>query len=125
MSQYSFNSGTHSITNATVSVFNNGFRLSTTYTADSSRKGALYCFLFTKNLTIDFEKSVYLTVESNFLEKNNVLSPGNYQVLVYDTTDGKLHTGDNYPAFNLTLDKKNGLLPGMSAVKLATIETLL
>ena len=79
-------------------------RAAVTYTPDcNAALGALFSFVFiTDSGTVDFARSILLPVDVNSSLSSTLpiyLSPGQYQVHVYDIEqDGILNNGPSYPA---------------------------
>ena len=90
--------------------------ITTEYFEYSTAMGALYIFIFiNEDRSIDFNKSIYLPLDRS--SSNNYtlpdISPGHYQMSVYDIDrDVTLHDSVSYPAntdmFSITSDDLQG-----------------
>ena len=76
--------------------------IATEYFEYSTAMGALYIFIFiNENRSIDFKKSIYLPLDRSSSHNYTLpdISPGQYQISVYDIeSGGKLHDGVGYSA---------------------------
>ena len=76
-------------------------RAAVTYTPNcNAALGALFSFTFiTDSGTVDFSRTTLLPLDRNSSALSLYLSPGQYQVHVYDIEqDGILNNGPSYPA---------------------------
>ena len=104
--------GTHSIDNVLVAAIEGGtVRAAVTYTPDcNAALGTLFSFTFiTDSGTVDFTRSILLPVDRNSSLSSTLpihLSPGQYQVHVYDIEqEGKLNEDHvSYPAAALEVE---------------------
>ena len=76
--------------------------ITTEYFEYSTAMGALYIFIFINDDgSIDFKKSIYLSLDRSSSHNYTLpdISPGQYQMFVYDIdSGGKLHDGLGYSA---------------------------
>ena len=91
-------------------------RAAVTYTPDCSvTLGALFSFVFITDYgTVDFSRTTLLPLDRNNSALSLYLSPGQYQIHVYDIEqDGILNNGPNYPAAVQELElPHNGISQG-------------
>ena len=106
--------GTHDVMNATFDVTSH--TITTEYFEYSTAMGALYIFIFiNEDRSLDFKKSIYLPLDRSSSHNYTLpdISPGQYQMSVYDIdSGGKLHDSVNYPAntdmFSIISDDPQG-----------------
>ena len=76
--------------------------ITTEYFEYSTAMGALYIFIFiNEDRSLDFKKSIYLPLDRSSSHNYTLpdISPGQYQMSVYDINNGgKLHDSVSYPA---------------------------
>ena len=106
--------GTHDVMNTTFDV--TFHTITTEYFVYSTAMGALYIIIFiNEDRSIDFKKSIYLPLGSsshNYTLTDNI-SPGRYQMFVYDIdSNNTFHDAVNYPAntdmFSIISNKGQG-----------------
>ena len=102
--------------------------ITTEYFEYSTAMGALYIFIFiNEDRSIDFKKSIYLPLNrsSSYSYALPDLSPGQYQMLVYDIdSDITLYVNVSYPAYTNTFYlSDNGQGKGFFLPKIVFIHT--
>ena len=121
--------GTHSVTDVTITQFVGTINITTTFSERSTAMGALICFIFIENgVHINFMRSAVVTLDRKISHNYELpfnLFQGVYQVFVYDIEeDGTLANGVGYPAV-IELLLTNGNFSGSCIIMLIKLASYL